>query len=173
MSAKDIVGAVFGGVIALLPFGLIFGLVPPLFMALSNRWTGSQWLIPSSRNRYDAQVPCFELGIMGGIGGAFVAFVTLMSALEWECYSRHIGCNDGQGGIELIFTLPILSVVCSTLALVWTSLSFRIPEESVWASLYRYSGQRHLMNWVCAIAIQAIYWVLVSAVVFRGTLATF
>jgi hypothetical protein len=173
MNATEIIGEVLGGAIVILPFGLAFGLVPPLAVALSNRLTGSRWLIPASRDRYEAKVPYFILGLFGGIGGAFLAFATLAGALEWECYAHKFGCNDGQGGIALIFTVPIISVVCSALALCWTALSFRIREESVWASVFRYSGERRLVNWVCAISIQIVHWVSFAAIVFRMMLATF
>jgi hypothetical protein len=154
------------------PLGALLGLLPPLGLALSNRSQETRWLIPASRYKQGVKVPYFLLGTAGGCGGAIVALLTLVGALEWECYTRHFGCNDGQGGIMLIFTVPCFAIVCSSLALVWTSLSFRIPEASIWASVFRYSGERRLMNWLCALAIQASFWGILVAVVFRMTLAT-
>ena len=172
MSAIHIVGTLFGVALAFLPYGALFGLIPPFGLALAKRLERKQWLIPESRDKYEARVPYFILGILGGIAGAIVAVGTLAGSEQWICYSQHQLCNDGQGGILLIFTLPFFSIVCSSIALVWTSWSFRIPEESAWASIFRYSGKRRTLNWLCAVTTQIVFWSFFTAAVFRITLAT-
>jgi hypothetical protein len=148
-------------------FATPFALIPPAALALAIKARGSRWLIPANRDKRERKVCYVRLGLIGGIAGAFFAFGAVIGAEKWIYYTQHQLCSDWQDGIVWIFAGSFFPLLCSAFALCWTALSFRIPEESVWASLFLYSSERRLMNWVCAGATQIMFWGLFTFCIFR------
>ena len=135
---------------------LPFAVLPPCVLAIILKTKKSSWKTSTSQHR----VHYFLLGLLGGIVGEYVAVSTLCIGEEWICHTLNQLCNDGQGGLAFIFTIPFCSFVCSGLALFWTWLSLRFREDAPWASVFQYSGPSRLLNWNFAIAIQLVYWSL-------------
>src|SRR5262249_25508585 len=76
----------------------------------------------------------FISAMLGGIAGGFCAICGVFLSLSMWCSHHPQPCNDAQGGIILIFMLPVGIVCSSLLASWWTRLTMKIPEESPWAS---------------------------------------
>jgi hypothetical protein len=143
--------------------------VPSGVLALFLSDRGGRWEMPADSCKGERKVHYLILGLLGGRTGELVAVGSLSLGEWWVCYTQHQLCNDGQGGMALIVTLPALSFLGSAFALLWTWVSLRIPATLPMTSVFRYSGPSRLLNWVCAIAIQLIFWPLLAFAVFRMT----
>jgi hypothetical protein len=145
---------------------LVFAAIPVGLTAAGVRGTGG-WFIPSEDGQPPRKVHYVLLGVAGGLCGEIVAVASLSFGEWWICFTQHQLCNDGQGGIALVFTLPVLSFFGSLLALAWTWVSLRIASDSVFASVFRYSGRKRWGNWLVAIAIQLAFWPTLTYLVFK------
>jgi hypothetical protein len=165
MSLRD---AIVGTLWAALWFswvGLLIALLPSLCVGLVLRTRNL-----ANEGSVGRKIPYASLGLVGGLMGEFTAVSSLSLGTWWWCLKGSQVCHDGQAGMVLIFTVPALSFFCSVLSLLWTWASLRIPSNNPFASVFRYSGSNRLLNWTCAIAIQLLFWPLLTIVVFRLTL---
>jgi hypothetical protein len=148
---------------------LLIAALPPAGVALILKGRGSRWTIPANEKVGERKIHYVTLGLLGGLAGEISAICSLSFGEWWVCRTEHQLCNDGQGGMALIFTIPALSLFGSIITLLWTWASLRIPADMPWASVFSYSGTRRSLNWICAIAIQLIFWSLLTFAVFRLT----
>ena len=100
-------------------------------------------------------------GLLGGLGGEFCAVSSVFLSLSMWCSHHPQPCNDAQGGIVLIFLLPIGVIGGSLFACWWTRLTIKIPEKSVWTSIFIYSGPSRVLNWCCAMTVPVAICVLI------------
>ena len=73
---------------------------------------------------------------IGAIGGPAASIVAVIGALEWNCRYRDIGCHDGQGGIVLVFIVPVMFVVGALLGACWATFTTRLAPASLLSSNY-------------------------------------
>jgi hypothetical protein len=151
---------------------LLFAALPVGIVALLLKGGKLHWIPPRCGEASAPKIHYVIIGLLGGLAGEFVAVSSLVIGEWWICYTQHQLCNDGQGGIVLVFTIPALSLMGGTVALIWTRISLRIPAERPWASVFRYSGPSRLINWSFAIAIQLIFWTLFMVGFYRLTVLT-
>jgi len=104
----------------------------------------------------------FGLGEVGGLVGAIASIAALYSAEPQWCadMSAKGSYCDGQGGLILIFTLPVATVVGVIVAMLWSWSSLRISANSPWTSVFSYRGENRAKNVGIAIAIQIAYWAI-------------
>jgi hypothetical protein len=106
-------------------------------------------------------------GMLGGIAGEFCGIGSLFLSFWFACGNKAYVCNTAQGDMGLIITIPLGSFIGCLLALSWTNLSLKIPEDSPWSSVCRYSGPSRIRNWTYAIAIQGAFWASVTCLLAR------
>ena len=101
----------------------------------------------------------FVYVILGGIGGAVGIIVALIAELDWECWHKNIGCNDGQGGIVLIFLVPVMFVVGSLLGSLWPWLKAKIPPSSILSLNYigAQKVQSRIVGWTLPLGLWVIF----------------
>ena len=95
----------------------------------------------------------FIAGLFGGVGGEFCAVhSTFLSIWIW-CQSQH-PCNDAQGGIILIFLIPVETFVGSLLATAFMWLTLRVSGAG--------SSTSQRTVWTCSILVQLTVLVLAT-----------
>jgi hypothetical protein len=146
---------------------VLIALIPVMFVAAASRESGSRWRIPGKDGKSDRKVHYVLLGLIGGLAGEFTAVISLFISTWWACRTGNQVCHDGQAGMVLIVTIPVLSFLGSILSLVWTWISLGFASNRLWASLFRYDGPNRLLNRVLATAIQIIFWPLFTLVIVR------
>ena len=105
-------GAVLGVFFAFLgasAFGVPFAMIPGGFLAIILRSSGENWMVPATPSSAESKVHYIRLSLFGGLAGVLAAVVSLFAGEWWICYSERQLCNDGQGGLALIFTIPVLA----------------------------------------------------------------
>jgi hypothetical protein len=100
----------------------------------------------------------FIAGLLGGVAGEFSGVASLFLSLWIGCLGQGSYCNTAQGDMGLIVTVPVGSLAGTLIALLWTWITLRIPEESAWTSVCSYSGSRRIRNWACATVLPVIFW---------------
>lgn len=95
--------------------------------------------------------------LAGGVAGEFCAVCSLFLSLSMWCSHQPQPCNDAQGDVALIYLVPIGACCGSVLALFWTWLTLKIPEDSAWTSVFIYSGRSRIRNVCCAIAVPTAF----------------
>jgi hypothetical protein len=128
-----------GVLIACIPVGFAFAIAPT-----KHRW------------QYVAA------GLSGGVAGEFCGIGSLFLSLWFYCLGKGQSCNTAQGDMGLIITVPIGAFFGGLLALGWTWATLRILPKRPWSSVWSYSGPSRIQNWLCVIAIQIAFWVLVT-----------
>jgi hypothetical protein len=152
----------------------LFGV--PFTLALSGAWAlvlkidHSKWLIPATRHRPERKVRYVVLAVLGGIAGDFAAVDSRAIGEWWICRTQHRLCNEGQGGLMLIFSVPVLAVLGALVAWGWTWLSLRIPPHQPWASIFCYRGSLRWLNLLLALIIPTAFWAFVTLGLIRATL---
>jgi hypothetical protein len=122
---------------------LLIALVPTLFVTFAVETRRWQYAIA---------------GLLGGVAGGFCGATSLFLSFWFACRGQVQGCNTAQGDMGLLVTFPLGSFVSCLVALAWTRLTLRIPAESPWSSVSRYSGSSRFRNWAYAIASQLAFW---------------
>jgi hypothetical protein len=115
----------------------------------------------SSRKQY------LVSGFLGGLAGEFCGVGSLFLSFWFSCRGQGQSCNTAQGDMGLMITAPVGSLLGCLLALCWNWATLRIPSESPWASVSRYSGASRVKNWTYAIAIPIAFWVLTTLFLAR------
>jgi hypothetical protein len=131
---------------------LLIALVPTLLVTFAVKTRRWQYLIA---------------GLLGGIAGGFCGATSLFLSFWFACRGQVQGCNTAQGDMGLLITFPLGSFVGCFVALAWTKLTLRIPEESPWSSVCRYTGSHPIRNWAYAIASQLAFWVSTILLIAR------
>jgi hypothetical protein len=113
----------------------------------------------------------FLLGILGGFAGEITGVAVFPSANSNWCrdMSAQGSHCDGQGGLVLIFTVPLCAIIGSCASILWTWISVTIPAKKPWASIFNYGGGNRAMNVVFAVAVQALYWAIFALAIYRFT----
>jgi hypothetical protein len=114
--------------------------------------------IASTKHRWQYVIA----GLLGAFTGEFCGVLFLFLSLWLSCRGHEQSCNTAQGGMGIIITLPIGSLLGNVLALFWTRMTLRIPPENPLASICSYSGPSRIQNWTYAIAIPIAFWGLVT-----------
>jgi hypothetical protein len=112
------------------------------------------------------------LGTLGGLVGTGAAIgVYYPAESKWcsDMFAQGSYCS-GQGVLVLGITVPLCAVVASSISMLWTWYSIRIPPNAPWASVFSYSGRNRARNVACAVAIQAVYWAVFAFASYRLTL---
>ncbi|HKF48839.1 MAG TPA: hypothetical protein VKB38_15880 [Terracidiphilus sp.] len=151
-------------------YALPFAALPAGVLAAGLSPQGRVWMCTPIGEGERRKIPYFRLCLLGGLGGEILAIASLAYGEEWICYTRQQLCNDGQGVLVFIFTIPVFSLIGSVAALGWTWLSLRISENTPWSSIFRYSGPNRSLNWACAITAQTLIWLLAGFCAFRTTI---
>ena len=142
--------------------GLPFALLPAGFVAILLKAEKREWKVIHKGDVVGDSVPVWKLGLLGGIGGAFAAVSSLLVGEWWICLSEHQLCHDGQGGIALIFTVPLLVTFGAALSLAWTWISLGIPAGNAFTSVLRCSGGMRWLNWTVAVVEAALFWMFMA-----------
>jgi hypothetical protein len=100
-------------------------------------------------------------GFLGSLAGEFCGVASLFLSLWLSCRGQS-QCNDAQGGMGLIITVPAGSLLGCVFALFWTWMSLKVHSESAWAWVFRYSGANEVKNWICVIGVPMAIWVLTT-----------
>ena len=164
--------AIHGSINVFLSFwwlALLFAAIPPAALALVLKMQGTRWHV-ALENGSQRKVRYWILGLVGGLAGGFTAVLALVLGTAWFCYKQYAICHDGQAGIALIFTIPMLSLFGSAFSLFWTWCSLRLESRRLWASIFSYSGQQPGLNFILAGVIQLVYWALFSYCLFWLTI---
>lgn len=148
---------------------LPFAAIPPLLLFSALRTMGHRWIVTQPKQGRITPVPYVRLGILGGLAGETAAVCSLFFATEWNCMRGNSACYDGQAGMVLMFTVPLLSALGSGTAILWTRIALGIPADRVFASFLCYSGPRRVMNQFISLAIVIACWGL--AVLAGGLLS--
>lgn len=151
-------------------FGLPFSLALSGAYALVRRADSSSWMLPASPSRSVRRVPFLLLAVLGGLGGNAAAFNSILIGEWWICRTQRQLCYDGQGGIILVVTVPVLAIVGALIAWGWTWLTLRVAPHHPWASIFRYSGSLRWLNWLLALVVPVAFWALVTFGLIRVTL---
>ena len=108
------------------------------------------------------------LGALGGLAAETAAIATFFPALSrwcWDSSVRGSYCN-GFEVFALLFIVPFCAIFGSSVSMLWTWYSRRMPANNVWASVFTYSGRHRALNLALAIVVQAVYWALFALAVY-------
>ncbi len=162
---------VLAGVFATLWFSWVavpFALIPVGIVAMVARSEDSRWRIPV-KDGPDRKIHYVLLGLAGGILGEFTATSSLFLASWWDCRIGDPVCHDGQSGMLLIVTIPVLSFFGSVISLLWTWISLGVAPSKPWASVFLYDGPNRQLNRILAVAIPIMFWSLSTLVITHMT----
>ena len=82
--------------------------------------------------------------------------------LELDCRLLNRGC-DGQGGMMLMFYVPVMFSVGALIGIWWTRFTVRLPATTVYASVFTYRGPHPWVNRALAAILSIGPWVLVDS----------
>ena len=168
-SLHTVIHIFFGFLIASV-FGFPFAMIPGGFLAMVLKASGENWMVPATPSLAESKVHYLWLSLFGGLAGVLAALVSLVAGEWWICYSERQLCYDGQGGLVLIATIPVLAFCGAFASLLWTWLTLRIAPTKLWASIFRYSGQYRYLNRAYSVLVPIFFWVFITYVVYRITL---
>jgi len=107
----------------------------------------------------------------GCFWGSLTAAVTIVAATItsqwWDCAKAGLNCYDGQGGIQLILTVPVAWLFGALVGVVWTRFTLRADTHSLHASISRYAGPQRLWNRFVAYSVPPSFWIVVGFCLFR------
>lgn len=104
-------------------------------------------------------------GVLGGLAGEFCAVSSFVLSLQMYCSKvrqQGFDCNNAQADVILLFLIPIGMVGGCLLASLWTRFTLRIPEGSVWTSVFIYSGPSRIGNGAGAIVVPLGFYALLT-----------
>jgi hypothetical protein len=125
---------------------LAIALLPTLFVSIAAETHGWQYAIA---------------GLLGGVVGESCGTASLFLSFWLSCRNQ-AQCNTAQGDMGLIVVVPVGTIIGCVLALSWTRITLRIPEDSPWSSVSRYTGPSRVQNWAYAVALQVGFWLLAT-----------
>ncbi|MDE3199988.1 MAG: hypothetical protein KGN79_03620 [Acidobacteriota bacterium] len=149
---------------------LISAAIMPGALKLIDRFEMRPWMYTPRGREAQKNVPVWIPAFIGGMAGAYVAVSSLALGEWWICKTQGRLCNDGQGGIALLFTLPALSFAGSAIALGWTWLTLKIPSRCLGASILIYDGRLRLLNWLLGLALAFAFWAAVTFILMKLSL---
>ena len=125
-------------------------------------------MIDALRGRDKLNLTRFYFSSAVGSGGAGVGsvVVAVFAGLVWDCKFRNLGCNDGQGGVILVFLAPVMFIVGCGLGCVATWVRLKLPDESILSSVYVYSGPQERLNRNVDRVLRFGFWSLVCLGLF-------
>jgi hypothetical protein len=165
MNAYDMIRGYGSMAIGLGIFCLPPTLIPPGLLAaiLGIKNDNARWVTtPVEDGVPSRRIPYLVLSLLGGFAGGAVAVVSLILGVNRSCRLDHQACHDGQTGMVMMLTIPVFSLLGSSLALFWTWLSLHIPARHPWTSIFTYDGQQKPLNLICGVAIQLAFWAAIT-----------
>src|SRR5271156_6762801 len=134
--------------------GLLIAALPSVGLGLYLKGKGSRSSVPANETGGERNIPYVSVGLLGGLMGEITAVCSLSVGTWWSCFKGDQLCHNGQAGMVLIPTIPLLSFFCSIFRPIVDLGKPSDSGEQPLTSIFRYSGSRRLLNWTCATLFQ-------------------
>lgn len=127
----------------------VFCLLPGGLLVVLHLWGVIKWIVPAHGNSPERVVSASRLMMISWVGsfvGVIFAFVSFFSADKWDFIRYPDRVRDGQAGLALIFSVPMIAFLGCALSAAAYRLFLCVSTERLSIAPWLYSGNQRIAN---------------------------